>query len=145
MKPTLNEDPFNAIAATLENQVKGLRAKFDAFKALTLSVDTSAEAGFGGKYEEIKSEVRKTCEQCTKMRNTVSSVEQKREQFPHIDDRELESRKNVAERLRVVSLSSLGAACFFFLCCLDLDKCLTFVSGPIVYAAAAALSLLSPS
>ena len=105
MKPTLNEDPFNAIAGTLETQVKNLRVKFDAFKAHALSVDTSSEPGFGGKYEEIKSEVRKTCEQCTKMRNSVSSVEQKREQFPHIDDRELESRKNVAERLRVVSRS----------------------------------------
>ena len=115
MRPAhLNEDPFNVIASTMEQQLKSLRLKFDAFKAKVASADTTTLPGFSKMSEEMKQEVRKTCEQCLKMKSTVTSVEQKRDQYPHIDDRELESRKNTVERLRVVRPHKLFACHLFF-------------------------------
>jgi hypothetical protein len=100
----MNEDPFNAMMSTLEAQLKGLRAKFDAYRARVESGDT-AEAAFKAKTAEMKAEIAQGSNACSKMRTALANVEQHRDKFPHIDDRELGSRKAYVDRLDAVRAS----------------------------------------
>ena len=115
--PALNEDPFNAVMSTLEGQIRALRGKFDGWVQAVETTDTS-EAAFKARSEELRAEIARASDACGKMRTALGNVERSRENFPHIDDRELGSRKAYVDRLDAVRLLQPLPLllCFFSLC-----------------------------
>ena len=98
---SLNEDPFNAMMSTLESQLKSLRAKFDAYRVRVESSDSS-DAACKAATAELRAEVAQGSSACAKMRGVLGHVEQAREKYAHIDERELATRRAYVERLEAV-------------------------------------------
>ena len=60
-------------------------------------------------HAEVHRELSKTAEMCRKVKAALSNIEQRRDKFAHIDDRELDRRKESVDRLDKVRPSSLNA------------------------------------
>ena len=103
--PALNEDPFNAVMSALEGQIRALRGKFDGWAQAVETTDTS-EAAFKARSEELRVEIARASDACGKMRTALGNVERNRENFSHIDDRELGSRKAYVDRLDAVRFAA---------------------------------------
>ena len=93
------QDPFYAVRDALDGELRTLRVKFDSWKGLLHSVDTSADVGFKMRHEEVKRDIIKVGELLRKVRASVLNVEQNRGKFSHIDDRELAARKGAVDAL----------------------------------------------
>ena len=107
------QDPFYAVRDALDGELRTLRVKFDGWKGLLHSVDTSADVGFKLRHEEVKKDIVKVGDLLRKVRASVLNVEQNRGKFSHIDDRELAARKGAVDELdavraRASSSSSTG-------------------------------------
>ena len=96
------QDPFYAVRDALEGELRTLRVKFDGWKGLLHSVDTSADVGFKLRHEEVKKDIIKVGDLLRKVRASVLNVEQNRGKFSHIDDRELAARKGAVDELDAV-------------------------------------------
>ena len=96
------QDPFYAVRDALEGEVRTLRVKFDGWKGLLHSVDTSADIGFKMRHDEVKRDVAKVGDLLRKVRASVENVERNRSKFSHIDERELSSRKSALETIDAV-------------------------------------------
>jgi hypothetical protein len=96
------QDPFYAVRDALDGELRTLRVKFDGWKGLLHSVDTSADVGFKLRHEEVKKDIIKVGDLLRKVRASVLNVEQNRGKFSHIDDRELAARKGAVDELDAV-------------------------------------------
>jgi hypothetical protein len=100
------QDPYYAVRDALEGELITLQAKFDGWKGLLHSVDTSADPVFKQRHEELKRDLTKVGDFLRKVRASVLNVEQNRAKFSHIDDRELASRKAALDSLEAVRLET---------------------------------------
>jgi hypothetical protein len=98
------QDPFYAVRDAVEGQLRTLSAKFDGWRGLLRSVDTSSDVAFKMRHEEVKKDLLKLSEVLRKVRASVALAEQDRVKFAHIDEREISSRKAALGELDGVSV-----------------------------------------
>jgi hypothetical protein len=84
-----------------------VRIKFDQWKSLLESVNTATDTNFRVQHEAFKRDLAKAEEMCRKVKMAVTNVERNRIKYPHIDDRELASRKAFVQALESVSTISV--------------------------------------
>ena len=94
-----SQDPFYAVRDAVEDGVRTVKVKFDGWKTLLHSVDTSMSVEFKSLHEELKKEMSKMSDMLRKVRGSVDGVERNRSKFSHIDDKELASRKSSLEKI----------------------------------------------
>lgn len=94
-------DPFYAVRDAVDGEVKQLRVRFDRWQALLQSSNT-ADMPFQIAHEECGKDLRKTQEMVRKVKAAVTAVERNRVKYPHIDDRELASRKSFIGNLESI-------------------------------------------
>lgn len=85
-------DPFYVARDKLDGDVKQARLQFDRWHTL-LETSNTADVSFQVAHEECGRDLSKLLETIRKVKASVAAVEKNRIRFPHIDDRELASRK----------------------------------------------------
>lgn len=92
-------DPFYLVRDTLETEVRQLRVKFDQWKVALDGLSSASDLSFNAKHDDLRRDLVKAEEMCRKVRQAVVNVAQNRARFPHIDDGELNNRKQFVESL----------------------------------------------
>lgn len=115
---------YSAVRDAVDAEVKQLRVHFDRWQGLLQSSNTTdvpfqvahdgehmqrtiaiaLDSHLARHFPEFGKELRKTQDMVRKVKATVIAVERNRVKFPHIDDRELASRKAFMGNLESVRM-----------------------------------------
>ena len=91
--------PLYTLRRALQAEVDALRVKFDSWRAALVSSNTATDVAFQRAHTSLHADLTKTAEMCRKVKAALANIEAQREKFAHIDDRELERRKDAVGRL----------------------------------------------
>jgi len=99
--------------SALQAEVDALRVKFDSWRAALTSCNTATDVGFQRAHTSLHADLTKTAEMCRKVKAALANIEARRDKFAHIDDRELDRRKeavNALEKVRARARAQRGRA-----------------------------------
>lgn len=85
-----------------------LDVQFRAWQAALAVANTATDVAFRIKHDEFTGHLGKTEEMCRKVKGAVLNIERFRSRYPHVDDRELASRKQFVEQLEGVRAVWVG-------------------------------------
>lgn len=88
-----NEDPFYAVREDVQKQVERIKSRFEKFKEMYRSTDTSTNMEFKDLKKGLGKDLRKVERDLGGLRGAVEQIEKNRVKFPHVKDQELSLRK----------------------------------------------------
>eukprot|EP01138_Halocafeteria_seosinensis_P010685 gb/GECG01010912.1/.p1 GENE.gb/GECG01010912.1/~~gb/GECG01010912.1/.p1 ORF type:complete len:245 (+),score=50.81 gb/GECG01010912.1/:1-735(+) len=86
-------DPFYAFRDALKDAVNKLELSREKWRNLLENTNTAESTAFQTTHSELLNSVKQVEQDIRNIKKTVKHVERNRNQFPHIDDAELSSRK----------------------------------------------------